>query len=132
MSATFTEETVETLASLFGPRERMQMVSAVHLRPEPQYWFYSAESPAEKRERVLEALRHAPRPFILYVTKRGRGRAWMGSCVARRACRSIATFDGKTPDLERLEDHQEWSENRIEHRGDRLSASASTRTTCAR
>ncbi len=114
MSATFTEETVETLASLFGPRERMQMVSAVHLRPEPQYWFYSAESPAEKRERVLEALRHAPRPFILYVTKREEVAQWDGILRGTAGLSRIATFDGKTPDLERLRIIREWSENRID------------------
>lgn len=114
MSATFTEETVETLASLFGPRERVQMVSAVHLRPEPQYWFYGAESPEEKRERVLEALRHAPRPFILYVTKREEVTQWDGILRGTAGLSRIATFDGKTPDLERLRIIREWSENRID------------------
>jgi len=114
MSATFTEETVETLASLFGPRERVQMVSAVHLRPEPQYWFYGAKSPEEKRERVLEALRHAPRPFILYVTKREEVAQWDGILRGRAGLSRIATFDGKTPDMERLRIIGEWSENRLD------------------
>ena len=114
MSATFTEETVEILAGLFGPRDRVQMVSAVHLRPEPQYWFYAAESPEEKQERVLEALRHAPRPFILYVTKREEVTQW-NALLRGKACLSrIATFDGKTADLERLRVIREWSENRLD------------------
>ncbi len=114
MSATFTEETVETLASLFGPPERVQMVSAVHLRPEPQYWFYGAESAEEKRERVLEALRHAPRPFILYVTKREEVAQWDRILRARAGLSRIATFDGKTADLERLRIIREWSEDRLD------------------
>ena len=111
MSATFTEETVETMASLFGPRDRVQMVSAVHLRPEPQYWFYAANSIEDKKERVLEALRHAPRPFILYVTKREDVTQWAKILRRSAGLSRIATFDGKTPDLERLRVIQEWSEN---------------------
>lgn len=111
MSATFTEEAVETMASLFGPRDRVQMVSAVHLRPEPQYWFYAAKSSEDKRERVLEALRHAPRPFILYVTKREEVTQWEKILRNSAGLGRIATFDGKTPDLERQRVIHEWSEN---------------------
>lgn len=114
MSATFTEETVETLASLFGPRECVQMVSAVHLRPEPQYWFYGARSAEEKRERVLEALRHAPRPFILYVTKREEVAQWNSVLRGRGGLARIATFDGKTADSERLRIIREWAENHLD------------------
>jgi ATP-dependent DNA helicase RecQ len=114
MSATFTEETVETLASLFGPRERVQMVSAVHLRPEPQYWFYGAKTQGEKRERILEALRHAPRPFILYVTKREEVLQWEQILRRDVGLSRIATFDGKTPDLERLRVIEEWNKNRLD------------------
>lgn len=114
LSATFTEETVETLASLFGPPERVQMVSAVHLRPEPQYWFYKAASPQEKQERVLEALRHAPRPFILYVTKRAEVAHWNSVLRYRGGLRRLATFDGGTPDSERQRIIGEWAANRLD------------------
>ncbi|MBB5458755.1 protein DpdF [Paraburkholderia sp. Cpub6] len=114
MSATFTEETVETLASLFGPADRVQMVSAVHLRPEPQYWFYKASSAQEKEKRVLEALRHAPRPFILYVTKREEIRHWNNVLRSRGGLHRLATFDGGTPDGERQRIIKEWSANRID------------------
>jgi len=114
LSATFTEETVETLASLFGPLERVQMVSAVHLRPEPQYWFYGAKSSEEKTDRVLEALRHAPRPFILYVTKREEVVQWNTHLRVTAGLSRIATFDGRTAGLERLRIIKEWSENRLD------------------
>jgi len=114
MSATFTEETVDTLASLFGPANRVQMVSAVHLRPEPQYWFYKASSSKEKEERVLEALRHAPRPFILYVTKRDEIAHWNTVLRSVGGLRRLATFDGGTPDHERLRIIKEWADNRID------------------
>jgi ATP-dependent DNA helicase RecQ len=114
MSATFTEETVDTLASLFGPRERVQMVAAVHLRPEPQYWFSSARNFQEKRERVLDALRHAPRPFILYVTKRSEVKLWSSILRESGGLFRIATFDGKTSSSERLRIIGEWDANRLD------------------
>jgi ATP-dependent DNA helicase RecQ len=113
LSATFTEETVDTLANLFGPPELVQMVSAVHLRPEPQYWFYKAESTKLKEERVLESLRHAPRPFVLYVTKREEVSRW-GRVLAQNGLKRIASFDGGTPDNERLRIINDWSANRLD------------------
>lgn len=114
MSATFSEETVEVLASLFGPPEKVQMLSAVHLRPEPQYWSYKASSLQEKKERVLEALRHAPRPFILYVTKREEVVYWNSVLRSFGGLDRLATFSGETPDCDRLRIIEEWAANRLD------------------
>lgn len=114
LSATFTAETVDILANLFGPPEKVQMVSAVHLRPEPQYWFYRASSRAEKLERVLEALRHAPRPFILYVTKREDALWWRQILQTQAGLNRIARFDGTTPDQQREQIITDWANNRLD------------------
>lgn len=113
LSATFTLETIDTLATLFGPRERVHIVSAVHLRPEPQYWFSKAESRAEKEERVLEALRHAPRPFILYVTTHAEIREW-GALLKRVGLVRIACFDGTTPASKRAKIIHDWVGDRLD------------------
>ena len=76
MSATLTPETVETIDALFAPKRSVQLIAALHLRPEPRYWIHREDDEVAKRRKVLEALRHAPRPFILYVTKRDDARAW--------------------------------------------------------
>jgi ATP-dependent DNA helicase RecQ len=114
LSATYTRETVDTLATLFGPIEQVHMVSAVHLRPEPQYWFSRAESIEEKQERVLEALRHAPRPFILYVTKRVEIRKWETLLKQQVGMRRIACFDGGTQPAQRSAIIGDWVENRLD------------------
>lgn len=113
LSATFTEETVDTLSNLFGPPERVQMLSAVHLRPEPQYWFHKAESANLKEMRVLEALRHAPRPFILYLTKRDEVEYWV-KVLKKQGMKRVAGFDGGTPDKERSRIINEWAENQLD------------------
>ena len=113
LSATFTHETIDTLATLFGPRERVHIVSAVHLRPEVQYWFSEAVSREEKQERVLEALRHAPRPFILYVTTRAEIREW-GALLKRAGLSRIACFDGATKAQKRAEIIHDWVGNQLD------------------
>lgn len=114
LSATLTTETIDTLADLFGPSDRVQMVSAVHLRPEPQYWSYRAANPEEKVACVLEALKHAPRPFVLYVTTRDDASSWYK--ILRSTCgfQRVRCFDGATPDHDRKEIINEWDANKLD------------------
>jgi ATP-dependent DNA helicase RecQ len=113
LSATFTPETIDTLANLFGPPDRVQMVAAVHLRPEPQYWFYRAQSRTEKQERILEALRHAPRPFILYVTTREDAATWH-RILKNAGLERIQRFDGGTSGPERKNIIADWVSNKLD------------------
>jgi hypothetical protein len=114
LSATFTSETVETLANLFGPAEKVEMVSAVHLRPEPQYWFHRAASTEEKEARLSEALRHAPRPFILYVTKRKDAHKWLWLLRTRAGLNRIECFEGNTSNENRAEIIRKWAANELD------------------
>jgi superfamily II DNA/RNA helicase len=114
LSATYTQETIDTLVTLFGPRERVHMVSAVHLRPEPQYWFSHAVDLEEKQENVLEALRHAPRPFILYVTTRREIGEWEALLRRRAGLVRLARFDGSTKANDRAAIIQDWVCNRLD------------------
>ena len=82
-SATLTGSTIHDLQHLFGPPERTYVVSAVHLRPEVRYAFRRCETTGERSARVLEAIRLAPRPFILYVTRPDEAEHWL--CSLREA-----------------------------------------------
>ena len=113
MSATFSPQTVATLDALFGPPEKVQMVSAVHLRPEPRYFSYYAQSWNEKRERVLELLQHAPRPFILYVTERQHAESWL-RILKYEGYRRVACFHGNTPNEQREEVIHRWAQNSLD------------------
>src|SRR5262249_48135165 len=99
MSATFSPQTIATLDSLFGPHDTVQMVSAVHLRPEPRYWSCSVGIVEEKISRVIQLIRHAPRPFILYVTKRDDARTWFQRLKQEGLFR-IECFHGETADTQ--------------------------------
>ena len=107
MSATFSAQTIETLDALFGPLDQVQMVAAIHLRPEPRYFTHFVSSWDEKRKRVLEVVRHAPRPFILYVTERKHAISWE-QILRAEGYRRIACFHGNTPDNQRENIIQQW------------------------
>ena len=113
MSATLTPDTMETIDALFGPARTVQMIASVHLRPEPQYWVHREDDPAEKDGKILEILRHAPRPFILYVTKRSDARRWVKLLRGRGYAR-IDCFHGETTDADRRRIIEQWSENRLD------------------
>ena len=93
MSATLTPDTVETIDALFAPTRTVQMVASVHLRPEPQYWVHREDNP--------EVLRYAPRPFILYVTKRSDARRWFRR-LRKEGYVRIDCFHGETAPADRL------------------------------
>lgn len=113
MSATLTPDTMETIDALFGPARTVQMVASVHLRPEPQYWVHLEDDPEEKDRKVLEILRHAPRPFILYVTKRSDAKRWFKMLRCKGYAR-IDCFHGETSHADRLRIINHWSEGRLD------------------
>lgn len=113
MSATMTPDTVTTIDALFGPTRTVQMIASIHLRPEPQYWVHREDDPDEKDRKVLEILRHAPRPFILYVTKRSDAKRWI-KLLRKTGYGRLDCFHGETPHGDRLRIIEQWSENRLD------------------
>lgn len=111
-SATLTGSTIQDLRSLFGPVQRTHVVSAVHLRPEVRYAFMRC-SPDQRRGRMLEAARLAPRPFILYVTRPEEAQTWLG--VLREAgLNRVAQFTGETSAVDRERLLKQWGANEID------------------
>jgi ATP-dependent DNA helicase RecQ len=111
-SATLTKYTLRDLQQLFGPPERVQIVSAVHLRPEIRYsHVLCAEE--ERTTRVLEAVRSAPRPFILYVTRPEEADSWLTELKSQGLVR-IAKFTGQTGPDDREALLTSWAANELD------------------
>lgn len=113
MSATLSSDAIATIDALFGPPETVQMVSSVHLRPEPQYWVHGAGDDVAKAAKVMEAIHHAPRPCILYVTKRDDARAWLARLRRAGFARSDC-FHGETGDADRRRIVGQWAANSLD------------------
>ena len=111
MSATFSPQIVETLDVLFSP---VQMVSSIHLRPEPRYLAYRARDEDEKNSLVIEVLRHVPRPYILYVTTRDDAKEWYQRVKSIVLSRRVELFTGETPQHDRERIIGLWAENKLD------------------
>jgi ATP-dependent DNA helicase RecQ len=111
-SATLTDTTLRDLRQLFGPERKVHVVSAVHLRPEIRYASLPcAES--ERIDRVLEAVRLAPRPFILYVTRPDEADAWLHR-LRQAGLKRLSKFTGATVPDERRRLLEAWGSNELD------------------
>jgi superfamily II DNA/RNA helicase len=96
LSATVTQMSFATLRDLFSPNGIPGLASAVRLRPEPDLWVdRSWPTRIVRQDRVLEALRHLPRPAILYVTLPDDADAW-ASRLRAAGYRRLEVVHGRT------------------------------------
>lgn len=75
LTATLTPECCDALSELFGGGQ-VEVISEAALRPEPGFLVSTAISESDRQAKVLEALRHLPRPLILYTTRRDHAEQW--------------------------------------------------------
>ena len=112
MSATLTPLTTDTLFTLFGGDEHVQMTSAVSLRPEPMYWSHFADDVEIKKKHLTEILCHVPRPFILYFTKREDVDEWHS--LLKETYQRIEKFHGGTDGEKRQGIIRDWKADKID------------------
>ena len=113
MSATLTAATIEGLKQLFSVGQHIHVVAGVYLRPEPRYAFLRADTDADRQELVLEVVRTAPRPIIVYVTRPDEADRFAGRLRDAGYAR-LATFTGKTAASEREILLDRWKRNEID------------------
>lgn len=113
LTATLTESCLDTLEVLFRDSGEFQVISAVQLRPEPAYWFAWCQSETVRKQRLLEAIFHLPRPLIIYTSKQDDVKHW--SNILREAGFSrYGVMTGKSTAKERLELIQNWKDKNID------------------
>lgn len=83
-SATITEDTLLLLESLFGQPGPFLHVGAPVVRPEPSFWAAPVADANERDSRLIESLRHLPRPAIVYTTLRDERAARPGTLTPKR------------------------------------------------
>jgi ATP-dependent DNA helicase RecQ len=95
-TGTLDQRGYDTLRSLF-PGGHEVLVADQSTRPEPEWWSAYCESEAIKRERLLEAVAHLPRPLLVYTSLHSSPRSTTVNAVAQwlseagyRAVRRVA------------------------------------------
>jgi len=111
ISATVTRTCAKLLQQLFSNGQAFQSVRADRLRPEITYWFHCTDDEKTRQTYVMEALRHLPRPAIVYVTTPDDTEKWLER-LRGEGFERIAAFSGKTDVDERLRIIKEWNNNR--------------------
>lgn len=109
VSATLTGDTLRLLEALFGKPGPFLHVGAPIVRPEPSYWAAPLADGDERDARLIESLRHLPRPAIVYTTLRDERAAVPGILTPNRLRRlavshgfkRFAVVDGKSTTAER-------------------------------
>jgi ATP-dependent DNA helicase RecQ len=112
LSATFTQECREGLQRLF-PTERWEEFISQRLRPELTYFSKRFDSEEERTEAVLSAVRHLPRPAILYTTRVDDTNTWLDR-LSREGFNRVEAFTGETPARERKKLLTLWRDNKID------------------
>jgi ATP-dependent DNA helicase RecQ len=110
LSATISNECLQTLLDLFAEQHNHDIVLANMLRPEVSYWFDFASDKEIRQKHVLEALYNLPRPAILYVTQPQQAQEWL-EILKSVGFNRIAAFSGATNYTERRAIMQEWIRN---------------------
>lgn len=114
MSATLTQHSTDTLRRLFvHERATFTLISAANLRTEFDYWFQKAPDEKTREQWVLNALKYAPRPLIVYVTKRTEA-TFIFESIRQSGMRSVARFAGDTPDDARKRIIEQWNNDEID------------------
>lgn len=67
LSATLSDDVVETLFKLFGLEGKNKQVRCDALRQEPRFYFQTTKSKAEQEQNTIEAIKLLPKPMVIYV-----------------------------------------------------------------
>jgi hypothetical protein len=100
LTATLTNTAIDTLQTLFGDNQPLVSVSAAQLRPEPSYWAVKMATYDERIAVVLDAVRHLPRPLMLYVTEPAEAENW-AMVLHASGYHRCDVVTGRTPNAER-------------------------------
>ncbi len=114
LTATLTQDSYDTLCSLFKQDEPLHVVSSAYLRPEPSYWMHKASSREDKIAKVSEAASRCPSPLIIYVTKQEDAEELHGILKERLGLHRIAHMHGDTDPARRQEILLDWKAGRLD------------------
>lgn len=113
LTATLTTRAEHLLTKLFAEQGRLTTIHAGRLRPEIEYWMHLSRSRGERQRNVLEAVRHLPRPLILYTTTPDDAERWLKD-LRQAGYRRVRSFTGETSTQDREARIKGWGEGGID------------------
>lgn len=100
LSATLSDDVVDTLFALFGTEGKNAQVRCDALRQEPRFYFHSAKSKKEQDDKTIEAIKLLPKPMVVYVLEPREAKDLQAK-LRHKGYKNIPTFTGETKDADR-------------------------------
>ena len=100
LSATLSDDVVDTLFSLFGTEGKNVQVRCDTLRQEPRFYFHSAKSKKEQDDKTIEAIKLLPKPMVVYVLEPREAKE-LQKKLTQLGYKNIPSFTGETKENER-------------------------------
>lgn len=113
LSATLSDDVVDTLFSLFGTAGKNTQVRCDALRQEPRFYFHSAKSIKEQNEKTIEAIRLLPKPMVVYVLEPREAKALQAD-LKTLGYSNIPVFTGETKEAQRDEILAGWKNHQYD------------------
>ena len=100
LSATLSDDVVDTLFTLFGSHAGNAQVRCDSLRQEPRFYFCSTKSKKEQDDKTVEAIKLLPKPAVVYVLEPREAKD-LQKRLLHEGYKNIPIFTGTTDDDER-------------------------------
>ncbi len=113
LSATLSNDVVDTIFTLFGEKGRNTEVRCDALRQEPRFCFQETKSKFEQNEKTIELIKLLPKPMVVYVLEPSEATV-LQSQLRNIGMKNIPTFTGKTKDLDRDTILEGWKRSKYD------------------
>lgn len=100
LSATLSDDVVDTLFSLFGTEGHNAQVRCDALRAEPRFYFQSVKTLKEQADKTLEAVKLLPKPMVVYVLEPREAKD-LQKKLRQQGYLNIPIYTGETKENER-------------------------------
>lgn len=100
LSATLSDDVVESLFALFGSDGKNAQVRCDALRQEPRFYFHSAKSRKGQDDKTIEAVRLLPKPMVVYVLEPREAKN-LQEKLLHVGYKNIPIFTGETRETDR-------------------------------
>ena len=100
LSATLSDDVVDTLFTLFGSEGKNAQVRCDALRQEPRFYFHSAKSKKEQDDKTIEAIKLLPKPMVVYVLEPREAKD-LQKKLRQVGYKNIPVFTGETKEADR-------------------------------
>ena len=110
LSATLSDDVVDTLFTLFGIEGCNVQLRCDALRQEPRFYFYSTKTRAEQYDKLYESICKLPKPMIVYVLEPKEAQD-IKRKLSEKGFLNIPVFTGLTKDADRKRILAGWKDN---------------------